>query len=118
MEIYRCVNCMGEIAKEEKVCHHCGYDTAGHVQPVNALRAETILNGRYLVGRVLGQGGFGITDVGYDLTLGIKVAIKEYFPGGFAGRDGQLSSSLQWSFTNSERQNWNDSLDNFLSEAR
>ncbi len=118
MEIYRCVNCMGEIAKEEKVCHHCGYDTAGHVQPVNALRAETILNGRYLVGRVLGQGGFGITYVGYDLTLGIKVAIKEYFPGGFAGRDGQLSSSLQWSFTNSERQNWNDSLDNFLSEAR
>lgn len=118
MEMYRCVNCMGEIAKEEKICHHCGYDTAGYVQPANALKTETILNGRYLTGRVLGQGGFGITYVGYDLTLGIKVAVKEYFPGGFAGRDGQLSASIRWSFTNSERQNWNGSLDNFLNEAR
>ena len=35
-----------------------------------------LLNGRYMTGKVLGVGGFGITYLGYDLTLEIKVAVK------------------------------------------
>jgi serine/threonine protein kinase len=40
----------------------------------------------YLVGRVLGQGGFGITYLGFDLQLRRKVAIKEYIPHSIASR--------------------------------
>ena len=36
---------------------------------------------------MLGQGGFGITYVGMDLNLDLKVAIKEYYPEGFVTRD-------------------------------
>ena len=39
-----------------------------------------------MIGEKLGQGGFGITYRGFDLTLKMKVAIKEYYPSGIVGR--------------------------------
>ena len=65
------------------VCPHCGFDQQAE-QPFLALPLGTLLNGRYVTGKVLGVGGFGITYLGYDLTLEIKVAIKEYMPSGLA----------------------------------
>ncbi len=44
-------------------------------------------NGNYAVGEVLGQGGFGITYKGGDLSLRRYVAIKEFFPQGCARQD-------------------------------
>ncbi len=41
-------------------------------------------NGNYAIGEVLGQGGFGITYKGGDLSLRRYVAIKEFFPQGCA----------------------------------
>jgi serine/threonine protein kinase len=68
-------------------CPHCGFDLAENQQkfPV-ALRAGTVLNDRYIVGRVLGQGGFGITYVAFDTQLQARVAIKEYMPSDMATR--------------------------------
>ena len=54
-------------------CPHCGYDCSG--QPSYALPLGTILRGRYLVGKVLGQGGFGLTYIGWDLALNRKIAV-------------------------------------------
>ena len=44
------------------------------------------LNKRYRLIRILGQGGFGVTYIAEDETLGQKVVIKEYFPVGLVKR--------------------------------
>lgn len=68
------------------VCEHCGND-ARRNNLSHQLPMGTILRGQYLVGRVLGQGGFGITYLGWDLNLDIPIAVKEFYPSSFVNRD-------------------------------
>ncbi len=74
-----CYNCMKPGKPGETVCHHCGFDNAKYITKAHCLPPKTPLNGKYILGRVLGQGGFGITYIGYDLNLQVVVAIKELF---------------------------------------
>ena len=77
---YVCPNCFEIFETDLAACPICGY--AGQdmgLVPV-ALPIGTILHGKYMVGHVLGKGGFGITYLGYDLAACQKVAIKEYLP--------------------------------------
>ncbi len=87
-----CYNCFQE-KETEGPCPHCGFDLAENEKkyPV-ALRAGTVLNGRYIVGRVLGQGGFGITYLALDTQLNAKVAVKEFMPNDIATRIGATVS--------------------------
>lgn len=81
-----CPGCFVEKGKTA-VCPHCGYDENEQHIPL-ALPYRTMLDGRYLAGRVLGKlGGFGITYLGWDVRLETFVAIKEYLPRDLAGRD-------------------------------
>lgn len=81
-----CFQCM-EIWKEnDTVCPHCGREKGIARENARALPPGTILDGKYLLGEVIGEGGFGITYIGIDLNLHLKVAIKEYFPASFASR--------------------------------
>lgn len=106
-----CFGCFRE--KGPGVCPHCGFDENGE-KPFLALPLGTILNGRYMAGKVLGVGGFGITYLGYDLTLEIKVAIKEYMPSGLATRH---SDRYTVALTGQER-DYKSGMDRFLDEAR
>lgn len=117
MQMNRCTKCMEELGQGVLVCPHCGYHQ-GSSQPSNALQENTILHGRYLVGKVIGQGGFGITYAGYDLTLEMKVALKEYFPSGFAARTGSYSSQVRWDFGDNEKVLWSEGIDRFMREAK
>ena len=76
MKFNRCFGCM-EVT-EGYPCPRCGFDPRRVTGMEYALPLGTILMGKYLTGRVLGQGGFGITYIGFDLLLEQKVAIKEY----------------------------------------
>ena len=80
---YHCHYCFKPL-KPGEVCS-CRYEEK--TRPAGTLPLETTLeNGKYILGAVLGKGGFGITYLGYQTTLNSRVAIKEYFPSDFVTR--------------------------------
>lgn len=81
---------------------------------LNALPVGYRLN-EYEFDKVLGVGGFGITYLGKDTTLNLKVAIKEYLPNELAVRDADYNV-LPKSVDCEETYAWG--LDRFLQEAR
>ena len=88
-----CMKCM-QPNEGTNMCPHCGY-VAGEALPAShVLRPGTILKDQYLLGEPLGQGGFGITYIGRDLNLDIRVAVKEYFPSGYAMRNTEASDQV------------------------
>lgn len=46
-----------------------------------------MLKNRYKIKEVIGEGGFGITYLGWDMILEAPVAVKEYFPVSYADRN-------------------------------
>ena len=52
---------------------------------------STLQGGKYIITRVLGQGGFGITYEAEQVSLGRKVAVKEFFMKEYCERDGSTS---------------------------
>ena len=82
-----CINCMNGIMNTSGICTTCGKTDEQIETSRRHLPLRTILRGKYLIGKVIGEGGFGITYLGYDLDLEIRVAIKEFCPRDFAGRD-------------------------------
>lgn len=87
-----CLGCLREISLNDSVCPFCGFDPVKVKNP-RYLRVGTKLLNRYLVGREIGEGGFGITYVGYDVKLKRPIAIKEYFPAHIASRDATVYRS-------------------------
>lgn len=81
-----CLCCMREKHAQGMPCPFCGFDEAASPNPAGTLPLWTVLNGSYLVGKKLGDGGFGISYTAFDMNLQKKVAIKEYFPYGVAKR--------------------------------
>ncbi len=82
----RCLGCMQEFEEEMNICPHCGYTVGTETTSKNHLVPGTVLHNRFTLGKVLGQGGFGITYIAWDSHLNRPVAIKEYMPSIFASR--------------------------------
>ena len=118
MEVRRCMKCMHPLTAGETVCPECGRAYGSVNAETFALKPGTILEGKYLVGEMLGQGGFGITYIGFDLLLEQKVAIKEYYPmsTGMVSRDGH--STVVWSSAMMGKTGTQKGFDSFLKEAR
>ena len=116
MEFNHCYRCMEEITAYP--CPDCGYDPAQCMPQSFVLRPGSILRGKYIVGTVLGQGGFGITYIGWDLMLTRRVAIKEYYPAGQVSRSGTKSCSVEWHTSEAARLAQSSGMETFLKEAR
>lgn len=85
-----CPNCFAPIGNGT-VCPDCGSDYTKYKKYSGTLPIFSLLNNRYLVGRVLGKGGFGITYVAKDIATNRLCAIKEYMPAEYSSRaDGTL----------------------------
>ncbi len=100
------------------VCPECGYDpSTDELSPVQ-LRPGTLLrDNRYLLGKALGQGGFGITYIARDLILDTRAAIKEFFPNGYAVRN--TAATAHVTLTDKEKSEYiMKGKEKFLQEAR
>lgn len=87
-----------QLKNTRPLCEHCGYneniDNLPHQLPIG-----TRLQDCYEVGKVLGQGGFGITYIGWDHGRNVPVAIKEFYPNGVVNRESGVTKSLAVSAT-------------------
>ncbi len=77
----KCSICNSFNSPSAKFCSSCGSALEQINNQIHTLSVGTKLSsGNYSVGKVLGEGGFGITYLGNDLIR--PVAIKELFPSG------------------------------------
>lgn len=111
-----CPYCMGSVRPGEP-CPVCGLTQDSYTPATHYLPPGTVLMNRYLIGRALGEGGFGITYIGRDLRLEMKVAIKEYFPSDRAARDAASSMDVH-SCVGRNNSGYEQGLSRFLCEAR
>lgn len=111
-----CMGCMNEIDDNISICSHCGYRVGTPRAEEHFLDPETILQGRYIVGRALGHGGFGITYIGYDALLNRRVAIKEYFYRQCVTRE--AGTNRVKVYTGDAAWQFQQGLDCFIAEAR
>lgn len=112
---YLCKGCF-TLKTSETECSNCDYQESSSPDASIYIPQETLLEGKYLVGNVIGQGGFGITYIGWDQNLNIKLAIKEYFPQGIVSRTPGENTIV--SFAGDEKKHFDFGLDRFLKEAR
>lgn len=97
------------------VCSQCGFCPELTEDIANALSPYTLLKQKYLLGRGLGAGGFGITYKAKDMASGSLCCIKEYFPSEIVDRrDASIQVALKAPENQSE---FSTGLHRFLEEA-
>ncbi|HYD67767.1 serine/threonine-protein kinase [Azospirillum sp.] len=111
----RCPNCF-EAKPPREACAACGYPQRSDNRAGVHLMPGTALHGRYLTGRVLGQGGFGATYLGWDDRLHVKVAVKEFYPANLITRAPGGSGIVP--FSDEHAKGFAAGLGKFLEEAR
>ena len=74
-----CFNCFRNVSNGASYCPNCGKEINVTPKEPVQLVPGTILAGRYLLGRAIGSGGFGIVYDAWDIKLETRVAVKEFF---------------------------------------
>ncbi len=112
----RCLGCMELYPEEYDVCPNCGFTVGAEVENALHMYPGTILHDKYVIGKVIGYGGFGVTYLAWDTVLENKVAIKEYLPSEFSTRAaGQTQVTV---FSGDKTKQFNDGLEKFVAEAK
>lgn len=110
-----CMNCFS-VKGQYEVCPYCGYVEGTPPEQPHYLVPGTILGSHFMVGPVIGVGGFGITYKCWDTTLGIIVAVKEFYPAGLVNRSpGERQVGL---LSGDKREQYKERLQRFLMEAQ
>ena len=110
-----CMNCF-QLKGRSRICPKCGFpEDAEPAQPYY-LKPGTVLAEHFIVGTVIGVGNYGITYRCYDTTLGVLVAVKEFFPDGFVSR--AAGEKRVWLLTQNQGHRYRDMVQRFMMEAR
>lgn len=112
----RCMGCMKLYEDTARMCPHCGCVEGSISSEVFQLRPGTLLKGHYLLGKVIGFGGFGTTYLAWDETMDRPVAIKEYLPTIFATRNTEKTKVTVYAGAKAEQ--FEKGRKQFLEEAR
>ena len=112
-----CVFCMESMNETDSVCSFCKKNQDEYTGLPHQLKPGTVLNGKYAIGGVIGEGGFGITYMGRDLTLDMPVAVKEYYPAGNVNRNTGSSNEILLTYSKTQTE-FNEGKHKFLAEAR
>jgi serine/threonine protein kinase len=110
-----CMGCM-EPRQGAAQCPACGWVEGSPAENPVHLPPRTTLKDHYIVGRVLGHGGFGIAYLAWDSNLQMKLAVKEFFPGDFASRGANRATVAPYS--GESKENFEYGLTKFLEEGR
>lgn len=108
-----CGNCFSAV--KGKKCSSCGYTAEDTFSGHDALPVGTVLNDSYIIGRMLGRGGFGITYLAYDRNESRAVAIKEYYPDKTAVRT--VDNVTVEPMTTFQADDFSEGLERFFNEA-
>ena len=95
-----CINCMKEKPQGEAVCPFCGFDESCYQKPAYVLDPRTVLKGKFLIGKLIDRGGFGIMYKAFDMNLEHTIAIKEYYIREVMFRDTAKSDQITVSWEN------------------
>lgn len=115
----RCVGCMKPLTAEGR-CAYCGLQQDKYRPIPRCLRPGMCLRDRYVLGRVLGEGSFGISYIAWDCLLDTVVAIKEYFPASLVSRhiSEEDEDTNVYIYEKRESRKYQESLKKYLGEAK
>lgn len=115
----RCVGCMKPLTAEGR-CAYCGLQQDKYRPIPRCLRPGMCLRDRYVLGRVLGEGSFGISYIEWDCLLDTVVAIKEFFPASLVSRhiSEEDEDTNVYIYEKRESQKYQESLKKYLGEAK
>lgn len=101
-------------------CAYCGLQQDKYRPIPRCLRPGMCLRDRYVLGRVLGEGSFGISYIAWDCLLDTVVAIKEYFPASLVSRhiSEEDEDTNVYIYEKRESQKYQESLKKYLGEAK
>ncbi len=111
-----CMGCMREYDDRYNTCPHCGYKRGTPAEHAYQMTPGTVIRNRYIIGKVLGVGGSGITYIAWDYTMARRVAIKEYLPSDFVTRSPGQTQVIAFSFEST--QDFGKGIEQFIDEAR
>ncbi|MDR0824822.1 MAG: PASTA domain-containing protein [Prevotella sp.] len=110
-----CRGCFEEYNEKLDMCPYCGFDEEDSLKESIHLLPGYELKENYVIGKVLGFGGFGVTYLAYNKKLKTKVAIKEYLPSEFSTRAPGSTNVIVYKGDKEEQ--FSDGAKKFVDEA-
>ncbi len=112
-----CFFCMA--VKRHNRCIECGEELDyGDLVDFYIKPGSKLNNGRYLIGKDINFGGFGITYIAYDYELKMKVAIKEFYPSNSESKAERDPDSNDVLISDELKENFEEGKIRFIEETK